>query len=106
MLAPLAGPFSHRALLTLAEKNAPYKEEYIDFDHKPDWCGAFVGIVACMHQCQSADKAAACVSGMHACKHADCFVFDRRLFDINPKGTVPVVHDLEADKWVPGVHAH
>lgn len=29
-----------------------------------------------------------------------------RLFDINPKGTVPIIHDLEADKWVPGVHAY
>ncbi|CAL8468489.1 g8029 [Coccomyxa elongata] len=53
-------PFSHRALLTLAEKHVPYKEEYIDFNNKPKW-----------------------------------------LFDVNPKGSVPVIHDLEADKWVP-----
>jgi glutathione S-transferase len=32
-----AGPFSHRALLTMAEKDAPYKEEFIDFDNKPKW---------------------------------------------------------------------
>ena len=35
-----AGPFSHRALLTLAEKHVPYKEEYIDFDNKPKWYAA------------------------------------------------------------------
>ena len=27
------------------------------------------------------------------------------LLDINPKGTVPIIHDLEKDKWVPGVYA-
>lgn len=27
------------------------------------------------------------------------------LLDVNPKGTVPVIHDLEKDKWVPGAHA-
>jgi hypothetical protein len=32
-----AGPFCHRALLTLAEKHVPYKEEYIDFSNKPKW---------------------------------------------------------------------
>ncbi len=32
-----AGPFCHRALLTLAEKHVPYKEEYIDFADKPKW---------------------------------------------------------------------
>ena len=32
-----AGPFCHRALLTLAEKHIPYKEEYIDFANKPKW---------------------------------------------------------------------
>ena len=35
-----AGPFCHRALLTLAEKHVPYKEEYIDFDNKPKWYAA------------------------------------------------------------------
>ena len=35
-----AGPFSHRALLTLAEKHVPHKEEYIDFNNKPKWCAA------------------------------------------------------------------
>ena len=27
-----------------------------------------------------------------------------RLFDINPKGSVPIIHDLEKDTWVPGAH--
>ena len=26
-----------------------------------------------------------------------------RLFDINPKGSVPIIHDLEKDTWVPGM---
>ncbi|CAL5221318.1 g3490 [Coccomyxa viridis] len=52
-------PFCHRALLTLAEKHVPYKEEYIDFADKPKW-----------------------------------------LFDISPKGAVPVMKDLENDKWI------
>lgn len=42
---------------------------------------------------------------MHACLLTSRII-DSRLFDINPKGTVPIIHDLEADKWVPGAHAH
>lgn len=34
---PLAGPFCHRALLTLEEKHIPYKKTYIDFSNKPQW---------------------------------------------------------------------
>jgi len=34
---PGAGPFCHRALLTLEEKKVPYERRYIDFAHKPDW---------------------------------------------------------------------
>ncbi|CAK0781401.1 hypothetical protein CVIRNUC_005364 [Coccomyxa viridis] len=52
-------PFCHRALLTLAEKHIPYKEEYIDFANKPKW-----------------------------------------LFDISSKGAVPVMKDLQNDKWI------
>lgn len=32
-----AGPFCHRALLTLEEKHVPYTKTYIDFNDKPQW---------------------------------------------------------------------
>ncbi len=33
-----AGPFCHRALLTLEEKHANYTQDYVDFAEKPEWC--------------------------------------------------------------------
>jgi hypothetical protein len=33
----IAGPFCHRALLTLVEKKVPYTTTLIDFDNKPQW---------------------------------------------------------------------
>jgi len=33
----LAGPFCHRALLTLEEKQLNYTREYVDFADKPKW---------------------------------------------------------------------
>ena len=33
----LAGPFCHRALLTLEEKQAKYTRDYVDFADKPKW---------------------------------------------------------------------
>lgn len=33
-----AGPFCHRALLTLEEKHAKYTQDYVDFAEKPEWC--------------------------------------------------------------------
>ena len=35
-----AGPFSHRALLTLHEKHVPFTQHYVDLKNKPDWCAA------------------------------------------------------------------
>ncbi len=32
-----AGPFCHRVLLTLNEKNVPYEAKYIDLSSKPQW---------------------------------------------------------------------
>ena len=53
-----AGPFCHRTLLTLEEKNIPYSTTLVDFDNKPDW-----------------------------------------LFEVNPKGTVPVMKSLSSGAW-------
>lgn len=33
----VAGPFCHRSLLTLEEKNVPYSTTLIDFANKPQW---------------------------------------------------------------------
>ena len=33
----LAGPFCHRALLTLEEKQVKYTRDYVDFANKPKW---------------------------------------------------------------------
>ena len=46
-----AGPFCHRALLTLEEKHAKYTQDYVDFAEKPEWCvpvrlAALVAIIA------------------------------------------------------------
>ncbi|KAK9865485.1 hypothetical protein WJX84_000058 [Apatococcus fuscideae] len=30
-------PFCHRVLLTLEEKELPYRKEYVDFAAKPEW---------------------------------------------------------------------
>ena len=32
-----AGPFCHRALLTLEEKKVPYEAHYINLANKPEW---------------------------------------------------------------------
>lgn len=32
-----AGPFCHRALLTLEEKQVPYTKTLVDFGAKPEW---------------------------------------------------------------------
>lgn len=40
-----AGPFCHRALLTLEEKHVPYTQHYIDLKDKPDWWGHSVAHV-------------------------------------------------------------
>lgn len=32
-----AGPFCHRVLLTLNEKNVPYEAKYIDLSNRPQW---------------------------------------------------------------------
>lgn len=34
---PSAGPYSHRALLTLEEKHVPYTKVMVDLDNKPQW---------------------------------------------------------------------
>jgi glutathione S-transferase len=36
-LKQTAGPFCHRALLTLEEKAVPYVPVYVDFNAKPQW---------------------------------------------------------------------
>ena len=61
------------------------------------------------HPARLDDAACTVCPADHACMHACLLtsrIIDSRLFDINPKGTVPIIHDLEADKWVPGAHAH
>ena len=32
-----AGPFCHRALLALEEKQTKYSQDYVDFADKPEW---------------------------------------------------------------------
>ena len=49
-----AGPFCHRALLTLEEKHAKYTQDYVDFTEKPEWCvpvrlAALVAIIRALH---------------------------------------------------------
>lgn len=90
----LAGPFSHRALLTLAEKDVPYKEEYIDFSDKPKWYASS----SLQALCRSLLFFAVCTPFAVINEVAPI----HRLFDVSPKGSVPVIKDLEQDKWVAG----
>lgn len=81
-LRALAGPFCHRALLTLEEKNASYEKHYVDFANKPDWYAPQAHALLSSGQLHPSEK----------------LLF--RLFKVNPKGSVPAIKDLESDKWI------
>ena len=57
-----------------------YTKSFIDFADKPKWC--IISLLCWTYCVRAGAKVRTC-----------------RLFDVNSKGSVPVVKDTEEDKW-------
>lgn len=110
-----AGPFCHRALLTLEQKKVPYVKNYVDLGNKPDWWDKSARGGALSVQGPAAMFAGPIARPWHAhvlCLprhmpvHASvghdfpCHAPVCRLLKLNPAGTVPVLQDLETGKVI------
>ena len=90
-----AGPFCHRALLTLEEKHAKYTQDYVDFAEKPEWC--VTGRLAALFALISSPSRTA--QRVTAATHRTQTTHASRLLKVNPEGSVPVVKDRETEEW-------
>lgn len=127
---PPPGPFSHRALLLLEEREVPYERTYVDASNKPAWWGVcagsgalehiFVGfwlalVVHSLSTPEAALRGAGCQL-THAlpqhqapCPHPAAFprsvsatstTSRCRVSKANPAGTLPILKDLASGQFI------
>ena len=79
---------TRRALLTLEEKHVPYSRELVNLKDKPDWCAKLsFTFVSSISSCGARGQRGR-IDGV------------RRLFQVNEKGTTPVIKDLATGEWI------